>query len=147
MRRFIHECSRQADELEHATQGLDNLDRTKLLNIILTANELGRHLRRSPRTAASIAVRLSSEEPGAVWVEDTETLLLSRHGALLRCSHTAKPGQKLQVIRSDTGQKVQARVAWLRASGSAKDGVRLGVEFVACENFWELDWGAIEEAR
>src|SRR3974390_2556272 len=59
-RRFIHECTRQADEIENATEGLDNLERAKLLHIILSASELGRHLRRSPRKAAAIRVRLSS---------------------------------------------------------------------------------------
>ena len=48
VRRFIHECTRQADEMEHSAKDLDNLDRAKLLHIILSASELGRHLRRSP---------------------------------------------------------------------------------------------------
>ncbi len=147
VRRFIHECIRQADGLEHSVQGLDNLDRAKLLNIILAASELGRHLRRSPRKVAAIAVRLSCDKPGGGWQEDTETLLVSRYGALVRCSHAAKPGETLEVIRSDTGRKAQARVAWQRPSGAGSDGARLGVEFVACENFWELDWGAVEETR
>lgn len=147
VRRFVHECTRQADEIEHSAQDLDDSDRTKLLNIILTASDLGRHLRRSPRKVASIAVRLSSDKPGEAWEEDTETLLLSRYGALVRCTHPIKPGETLEVMRPDTGQKVQARVAWQRGSEPGKDGVRLGVEFVACENFWELDWGVVEQAR
>lgn len=147
VRRFIHECMRHADEIEHSAQDLDDLDRAKLLNIILTASDLGRHLRRSPRKVASIAVRLSFHKPGEDWEEDTETLLVSRYGALVRCSHPTKPGQTLEVMRPDTGQKVQARVAWQRGSGPGKDGVRLGVEFVACENFWDLDWGSVEQNR
>ena len=146
VRRFIHECMRQADEIEHKTQDLDDSDRAKLLNIILSASELGRHLRRSPRKVAAIAVHLTSCNPGEVWEEDTETLLVSRYGALVRCSHGAKPGETLEMTRSDTGRKVQARVAWQRNSGLERDGARLGVEFLACENFWELDWSAVEEA-
>src|SRR5260370_662004 len=34
VRRFIHECTRSADEMELAAQDLDNLDRAKLLHII-----------------------------------------------------------------------------------------------------------------
>src|SRR6266446_7894168 len=45
VRRFINQCSRQADEIEHMAIDLDNLDRARLLHIILWANELGRHLR------------------------------------------------------------------------------------------------------
>ena len=145
VRRFIHECTRSADEIEHTGQSLDNLDRAKLLHIILSASELGRHLRRSPRKVATIAVRLSSEKIGSAWEEDTETVLVSRYGALVRCKHPAKAGETIQVIRADTGEKVLARVAWQRPSGN--DDVRIGVEFVACENFWGLDWGAVEEAR
>src|ERR1700730_2685253 len=139
VRRFIHECTRSADEIEHTGQNLDNLDRAKLLHIILSASELGRHLRRSPRKVATIPVRLSSERIGSAWEEDTETVLLSRYGALVRCKHVAKAGETLQVIRADTGEKAAARVAWQRPLDN--EGVRIGVEFVSCENFWGLDWG------
>ena len=148
VRRFIHECTRSADEIEHSAQDLDNLDRAKLLHIILTASELGRHLRRSPRKVAAIAVKLSSEKLGGSWEEDTETVLVSRYGALVRCKHPAKAGETIHVIRADTGEKTLARVAWQRPSGnSGNEDVRIGVEFVGCENFWGLDWGVVEEAR
>jgi hypothetical protein len=144
-RRFINQCSRQADEIENGTKNLDNLDRARLLHIILWANELGRHLRRSPRKVASIPVRVCCDKLGSAWEEETQTVLLSRHGASLRCGHSAKPGEAVQFVRLDTGQEVQARVAWQRPAES--DGIRIGVEFVDCENFWGLDWGAVEETR
>jgi hypothetical protein len=148
VRRFIHECTRIADEMDHTAQDLDNLDRAKLLHIILSASELGRHLRRSPRKVAAIPVRLSSERLGGAWEEDTETVLVSRYGALVRCKHPAKAGETLHVIRADTGEKAVARVAWQRPSGnSGSEDTRIGVEFVACENFWGLDWGIVEDAR
>jgi hypothetical protein len=148
VRRFIHECTRFADEIEHSAQDLDNLERAKLLHIILTASELGRHLRRSPRKVAAIAVRLSSEKVGGAWEEDTETVLVSRYGALVRCKHPAKAGETLHVIRADTGEKALARVAWQRPSdNSGGEDIRIGVEFVSCENFWGLDWGIVEDAR
>lgn len=145
VRRFVHECTRSADEMEHTAKDLDNLDRAKLLHIILTASELGTHLRRSPRKVAAIAVRLSSEKLGCAWEEDTETLQVSRYGALVRSKHAAKAGETLNVIRADTGEKVMAKVAWQRPLNN--QDVRIGVEFVCCENFWGLDWGAIEESR
>jgi len=143
MRRFIHECTRSADEIEHAGQNLDNLERAKLVHIILTANELGRLLRRSPRKVAAIPVKLISEKLGGAWEEETETLLVSRYGALMRCKHSAKPGETLHVQRTDTGDKALARVAWQRF-GTNED-IRIGVEFVGCENFWGVDWGLVEE--
>ena len=127
-------------------QNLDNLDRAKLLHIILSASELGRHLRRSPRKVAAIPVRLSSDKLGGSWEEDTETVLVSRYGALVRCKHPAKAGETINVLRADTGEKTLARVAWQRPS-ARHDDIRIGVEFVGCENFWGLDWGVVEEAR
>lgn len=138
MRRFIHECVQRVDELERAVDDLNNLDRTKLLHITLSANELGRHLRRSPRKAVSIAVRLSSEKVGDTWEIETETELISQHGASMQCHHPAKPGETLRVIRSDTGQNAEVRVVWQRPASN--DDVRIGVEFVDCQNFWGLDW-------
>jgi hypothetical protein len=145
VRRFVHECTRQADEIEHGAQDLDNLDRAKLLHIILSASELGCYLRRSPRKVASIAVRLSSEKLGGAWEENTETVLLSRYGASVRCNHPAKPGETIHVMRADTGQIAEARIAWQRPLG--RDDIRIGVEFLGCENFWGIDWGALEEAQ
>ncbi|MBZ5661732.1 MAG: PilZ domain-containing protein [Acidobacteriia bacterium] len=145
MRRFINECSRQADEIEQQAQDLDNLERAKLVDIILSASELGRHLRRSPRKAAAIPVHLCCDRLGGAWEEDSKTVLLSRYGASVQCSHPAKPGECIEVVRFDTGQKAHARVAWQRPG--ERDTVRIGVEFVDCDNFWGLDWAAIEETR
>ena len=145
VRRFINQSSRQADEIEHTKKDLENLDRARLLHIILWANEVGSHLRRSPRKVASIPVRLCSDKLGNAWEEETQTVLLSQHGASIRCGHTAKPGEPIQLVRLDTGQAVRALVAWQRPADS--DGVRIGVEFVDCDNFWGLDWGVVEETR
>lgn len=145
VRRFVHEATRAADTIEHTAKNLDNLERAKLLHIILSASELGRHLRRSPRKAAAIPVRLSSKRLGGAWEEETETVLVSRYGALVRCKHAAKAGDTLSVVRSDTGQTATARVAWQRPLG--EEDVRIGVEFVGCENFWGLDWGVVEDTR
>jgi hypothetical protein len=145
MRRFIQESTRCADSIEYGDQNLDNLERAKLLHIILSASELGRHLRRSPRKVATIRIKLTSEKIGAIWEEETETVLVSRHGALVRCKHPAKAGETLHFKRADTGKEAYARVAWQRPLSD--DDVRIGVEFLACENFWGLDWGAVEEAR
>ena len=145
MRRFIHECSRQADAIENGNTDIDNLERAKLLLIILSATELGRQLRRSPRKAATIGVRLCCDRLGGAWEEEADTMLLSRYGALLRCSHPAKPGESLQITRSDTGQTAHARVAWQRPLEDK--GIRIGIEFVDYDNFWGLDWAAIEDTR
>jgi hypothetical protein len=138
---FVRECTRRADEMEHNAKDLDNLDRAKLLHILLSASDLGRRLRRSPRRTLSIAVRLSSDRIGGTWEEDSETVLLSKHGASVRCNHPAKPGETLHLLRFDTGQKAEACVAWRQQL--SKDDIRIGMEFVGVENFWGLDWDAV----
>jgi PilZ domain-containing protein len=145
VRRFVHEATRSADAIEATAKNLENLERAQLLHIILSASELGRHLRRSPRKVAAIPVRLSSKKLGGTWEEETETVLVSRYGALVRCKHPAKAGDTLNLVRSDTGQTATARVAWQRPNG--EEDVRIGVEFLGCENFWGLDWGVVEDSR
>jgi hypothetical protein len=143
-RHFVRECTRRADEMEHNAKDLDNLDRAKLLHILLSTSDLGRQLRRSPRRTLSIPVRLSSDKIGGTWEENVETVLLSKYGASVRCNHSAKPGETLYLLRVDTGQKAEARVAWRQQL--SKDDIRIGVEFVGIENFWGLNWEAGEEA-
>ncbi len=138
MWRFIEECVRNVDQLEHDVPDLDDAQRTSLLNIRVWANDLGRQTRRSPRKAASIHVRLCGENSDGAWEEETKTVLLSRHGASLVCHRPVKPGEPLQFQRIDTGEKAQARVAWQTPLG--EEGVRMAVEFVGCDNFWGLDW-------
>jgi hypothetical protein len=146
MRRFIDECVRCAGEIEHGQKDLDRLELALIVHIIQRATDLGLHLRRSPRKTASVAVRVCCDKPGGgAWKEDTETVLLSRYGAALRCSRPADPRESLQIVRLDTGQEAHARVVWQRPAGS--EGSRIGVEFVDCDNFWGLDWAAVEEAR
>src|SRR6202790_2136424 len=143
MRRFINECSPQAGAMIHISGDLNNLDRSRLLLIIEEAGDLGRRLRRSPRTELSIAVRLSCDKLGGTWEEVTQTVLLSRHGASIRCNHSANPRECLQIVRLDTGQKAQARVVWQSPAGS--ESSRIGIEFVDCDNFWGLDWSVVKE--
>ena len=144
MRQFIDECLRQADAISHLPGDLNNLDRSRLLLIVEEVGNLGRRLRRSPRTEASIAVRLSCDKLGGAWEEVTQTVLLSQYGASIRCNHSADPSESLQIIRLDTGQKAQARVVWQPPAGSA--GRRSGIEFVDCDNFWGLDWFAVRSS-
>jgi PilZ domain len=140
-KRFVHQCSQQADNIERSAGDLDDLDRERLLNLIVLVAELGRHLRRSPRTVTSIAIQVHSEKSGQRWEEQTETRLISRYGALVKCQHYLEIGESLRVVRLDNGRKAVARVAW---HARRQDGQpEVGIEFPDCDNFWELDWNRI----
>jgi hypothetical protein len=140
-KRFVHQCLQQADNIERSARDLDDLDRERLLNLILLASELGCHVRRSPRTVTSIAIQVRSETSGQRWEEQTETRLISRYGALVKCQHYLEIGESLCVVRLDNGRKAVARVAWLIRNQDGQPEV--GIEFPDCDNFWELDWNRI----
>jgi hypothetical protein len=136
--KFIIDCMRGADRIESGDKGLDDFQRAQLLNIILSAAELGRHLRRSPRKALTLPLRLISNNPQEPWQEDTETLLVSRCGALIRSQRPVKLQQQLTVFRKDVGEETLARVAWCPDGRDTRPII--AVEFLGRDNFWGMDW-------
>lgn len=140
VRQFLYECLQQAQNLTQKAGDLDNLERARLLDIMSWASELQRRLRRSPRKVAFLPVRLHSLIPGRPWEEETQTQVLSRYGAMVKCEHAVETNQSLLVTRLDTGLQAEARVAWRRPRMVGRKEV--GIELLDCENFWGLDWSA-----
>ena len=136
--RFLIECTTQVTDMALRSESLDNLERSRLLDILLWTSEISRCVRRSARKQFVVPVRLESDRPGAVWEEETETRVLSRYGALIPCAHSIEVGRTLRVVRKDTGRKAQARVI-SRQSGAA-GGTDVAVEFLDSDNFWEMEW-------
>lgn len=83
-------------------------------------------------------VWLRNEERGPIWEEDTETQVVSRYGAGLRCRHFVESERILVIVRRDDGRRVNARVRYCRNNPSGKRDV--GIEFIGADNFWGLDW-------
>jgi len=138
MRAFLQECAEHAADLTRNPFGQDALERARLLDILHTASDLSRRVRRSPRWEKSYDVRVRCETPGRPWQEDVRTMQISRHGALFECAHLVRPEDWLLVERLDTGRRAKARLAW---RGHAKAGhFTLGLEFVESDNFWGLNW-------
>lgn len=136
-RRFINECAQQATRIAWEEPALTNLERARLLDILLWANDLRKRFRRSPRNTISIPIRLISKMPRRWWHEETQTLDVSRHGAQTKCLHAVKDGDVLKVLRLDTGELAEARVVWRREKPfGAKE---IGLEITDHENFWGLD--------
>ena len=140
VRRFLTDCTRRAVDLAQATRDLDNLERARILDILLRATDLCRQLRRSPRKIANIPIKLSSDKLGQSWEEYAVTSMVSRHGASVECSHPVETGDQVLVDRQDRAGQVRARVAWRQAK--AGDRWEIGLEFVSTENFWDVDWTA-----
>ena len=140
-RRFVNECAQQADTIEQGARDIGDHDRQRLVNLIVHAADLGRHLRRSPRKATSIAVQVLSKKSGQPWEERTETRVISRYGASVKCQHYLETGESIGVVRLDNGRKANARVAWYGRKQDEEP--RAGIEFLNCVNFWEVDWSRI----
>src|SRR2546426_12758020 len=102
MQQFVEESARQATHIAHSVDDLDNLQRARLLDILLWAGELIRRLRRGPRKAAIVPLQLRSETPGRPWGGETKTRMPSRHGALVGCHHPVEVGEDLKGLRFDT---------------------------------------------
>ncbi len=139
---FLVECTRQATDIANGHDSLSNLDRARVLDILLRASELGSRLRRSARRLLEIAVKIQSVKLGNTWEEDSVTRVLSQHGAALRCLHPVENGAIVTVTRLDNGRHARARVAWSRVLDN--DGLEIGVEFLESENFWGMNWAESE---
>lgn len=142
VRRFLSDCTRSAADLAQSARDLDNLERARLLDILLRAGELSRQLRRSPRKVATVPVRLSSDKLGQSWEELAVTRVISRFGAAVECSHPVEAGDALYLERQDRPDKVRARVAWRQPK--LEDRWEIGLEFLQSENFWDMDWNTAD---
>ena len=127
---IIQECAQRAGDLSQQKSEISNLERARLLDIVLWAAELGRQVRRSPRSTLAITVRLISERPGRSWKEETYTLDMSRHGARMKCQHVVEKADILKVVRIDTGEQMEARVVWQRRTAPGTQ--EIGIEFINC---------------
>jgi hypothetical protein len=128
MGNILQECVQRAGDLSQQNSVISNLDRARLLDIALWAAELGRQVRRSPRSTLAIHIRVSSEKPGQCWEEETHTLDMSRHGARLRCRHAVENADTLKVVRIDAGKQMEARVVWQRRIAAGNQ--EIGIEFI-----------------
>lgn len=94
--------------------------------------------RRSPRKPAFVRVWLRRETGDRIWEEDTQTQMLSRHGAAIECRHAVQTGEVLAIIRRDNGKRVNARVAYSKYNPNGDR--EIGVELLDNENFWNVNW-------
>jgi hypothetical protein len=98
--------------------------------------------RRSNRKTTFFPIWLRNEDLRPVWEEETETQIVSRCGAGLRCRHLVSAENIVIIVRQDTGRRAKGRVRYSRYN---PDGKReLGIEFIDSDNFWDLDWNSSE---
>jgi hypothetical protein len=93
--------------------------------------------RRSQRVILSIPVTVSEESGPGPFSEETQTLAVNAHGALVMLTARVSQGQKL-ILKSNTPPNKQTcRVVYV---GPTADGrTQIGVEFTeAAPHFWPV---------
>jgi hypothetical protein len=144
--RHLEECMRGAADIACNPAPPSNLERARVIDVLLWASELHGRLRRSPRVPARIPVLLRSEAPDRPWEEKTQTMILSRYGMQVSCRSEIRQGDALTCVRLDNGQRVDGRVVWVQRKASGE--IETGIEFSGEGNFWGIAWNENrEEAR
>ena len=102
--------------------------------------------RRSQRVVLSLRVLVCTEDApkDASFEEETHTLVVNAHGALVAIAAKVKKGQKLRLTNAATRDQELCRVVYL--GGVADDKTQVGVEFLKpSPDFWHIafppeDW-------
>jgi len=103
--------------------------------------------RRSRRVLLVVQILVKGErEDGEPFAEETQTVVVNAHGALIFLAQTVKAAQPLTIRNLKSGEEVACRVVDV---GAAHDGKReVGIEFLEpSHRFWRVsfppeDWSS-----
>ena len=100
--------------------------------------------RKTQRVLVRVPVRVSVQRTPVSHFEETHTLALNAHGALILLSASVGKGQRLELLNIATGDRAECIVAYL---GQRQEGrIEVGVEFILPNpQFWHVafppkDW-------
>lgn len=134
IRAFVEECAAAAGSCSSNAHDLNNLRRAQLLDIVIAAAQLLTQLRRGPRVAKQVPLRLLGDPLSNPRIEDTVTQTISQHGAMFEASIPYTRGEIVDIVRLDTGRAAIARIAWHQPIGPSQH--RVAVEVLNRSNFW-----------
>jgi hypothetical protein len=105
--------------------------------------------RRSQRVMLSVAITVRSDAADA-FEEQTQTLIVNAHGALIALGAKVKNGQTLWIKNQSTHEEQACKVVFLGQPSEVK--TQVGIEFTArCPGFWRIafppeDWNVPERS-
>src|SRR3989441_6176091 len=102
MQQFVEESARQATHIAHTVDDLDNLQRARLLDILLWAGELIRRLRRGPRKGALAPLLLGFGKPRPARGGGEKKRSVRRPGGLGGKHHRGEVGGEIKNMCFDT---------------------------------------------
>jgi hypothetical protein len=102
------------------------------------------HRRRSQRVMLSVPVTLTGRTPEGPFSEDTQTLVINAHGALVCMKTKVAKGQKMRIRTRLSPDEQDCQVIWIGPSTEGK--TQCGIEFAKpTPHFWRItfppaDW-------
>jgi len=96
--------------------------------------------RRSMRVLLSVPIYVTGEtKDGKKFEEQTRTLVVNAHGALISLAAKVVAEQRIQVSNRATRKSMDCRVVYVGNPAAGK--MQMGVEFTeACPSFWQIDF-------
>jgi len=96
--------------------------------------------RRSIRVLLSVPIEVSGKDKDQNdFHEETRTLVVNAHGALISLGAKVTPGQQINVSNRSTKKSLECRVVHLGNASAGK--IQTGIEFVKpCGSFWQIDF-------
>jgi uncharacterized membrane protein len=95
--------------------------------------------RRSMRILLSVPILVSGRIQAAEFTEETRTLVVNAHGALISLAANVAVGQTVTILHKASRQSRECRMVY---AGSVQAGKsQVGVEFLEpCPGFWQIDF-------
>jgi len=96
--------------------------------------------RRSMRVLLSVPIYVTGEtKDGQKFEEQTRTLVVNAHGALISLAAKVAAEQRIRVSNRATRKSMDCRVVYVGNPAAGK--MQMGVEFVEpCASFWQIDF-------
>lgn len=96
--------------------------------------------RRSMRVLLTVPILVDGKTAaGEDFKEETRTLVVNAHGALISLAAAVAAGQKIRISNHATNQSLLCRVVYVGSPQAGK--MQMGVEFEApCPAFWQIDF-------
>jgi len=95
--------------------------------------------RRSQRVMLSVPVTLSGQTADGPFSEDTQTLVINAHGALIGLKAKVSQGQTMRIRTRMYPEEQDCRVIWVGPTAEGK--TQCGIEFAQpAPNFWQVNF-------
>jgi hypothetical protein len=106
--------------------------------------------RRSQRVVLALGITVSSADEGRIgaFQEETQTLIVNAHGALILLAARVEKGQHLRMQNRTTRQEQACKVVFVGPVANGK--TQIGIEFTSpSPEYWHIafppeDWSAVE---